>query len=132
MEVFPNSWGTGTIVIGVLAAMSCPWILLGNMEAFFGFIAYYSAFFGPILGVMLADFWYVRKKHYDLEALYVPGPEGRYWSRGGFNLAGMLSFTISGMIAMLWFLPASWLVGLPLGFVLYVTLFPLFASKEAE
>jgi NCS1 family nucleobase:cation symporter-1 len=126
MEVFKVSWGTGVVVSGLLAAASCPWFILGNMELYFNFIAYYSSFFGSILGVMLADYWIVRKKRYDIEALYDTRAGGRYWFTGGFNLAGIVSFYIPGLIAMLWFLPASWLVGLPLGFVSYCLLSPLF------
>ncbi len=132
MEAFKISWGTGVVVAGVLASVSCPWFILGNKDAFFGFIGYYSAFFGPILGVMLADYWIVRKREYRLEALYAAEPGGPYWSRGGFNLAGVLSFVLSGMIAMIWFLPASWLVGMPLGFVSYCILFPKIESTIRE
>ena len=40
MEVFKVSWGTGVVISGLLAAASCPWIILGNMELYFNFIAY--------------------------------------------------------------------------------------------
>jgi NCS1 family nucleobase:cation symporter-1 len=119
MEVFKVSWGTGVMVTGLLAAASCPWFILGNMELYFAFIAYYASFFGPILGIMLADYWMVRKKEYEVDELYVVKPGNRYWFRSGFNLAGVFSLFIPGLIAMVWFLPASWLVGLPLGFLSY-------------
>ena len=41
--------GVGRAVTGVLGVLSCPWLLMANMQAFFGFILYYSALFGPIL-----------------------------------------------------------------------------------
>ncbi len=51
------SWGRGVILTSVLATLSFPWLLLADSTAFFGFILYYSALFGPILGVMLADYY---------------------------------------------------------------------------
>jgi hypothetical protein len=46
----------------VLGVLSCPWLLMANATAFFGFIFNYSALFGPLLGVMLADYFIVRKR----------------------------------------------------------------------
>jgi NCS1 family nucleobase:cation symporter-1 len=132
MERFKISWGTGVIVSAVLAVASCPWFILGNMEAYFSFIAYYASFFGPVLGVMLADYWVVQKRKYNLDALYVEGPEGPCWFTGGFNTAGMLSIFIPGVIAMIWFLPASWLVGLPLGFGSYCFLVASWSHPRSQ
>jgi NCS1 family nucleobase:cation symporter-1 len=130
MERFKMSWGAGVILSAVLAVASCPWFILGNMEAYFAFIAYYSSFFGPVLGVMLADYWVVRKQKYNLEDLYTEGPEGACWFTNGFNRAGLISIFVPAVITMLWFLPASWLVGLPLGFVSYSLLAPVLLPRK--
>jgi hypothetical protein len=37
---------------------------------------------------------------------------------------------VPGLITMIWFLPISWLIGLPTGFVLYVVLYPLLADRR--
>jgi NCS1 family nucleobase:cation symporter-1 len=116
------SWGRGALLTGALATLSFPWMLMGNAKAFFGFILYYSAFFGPVLGVMLADYFVIRKRQLHVERLYVADASSEYWYLGGFNVAGLLAVFVPGLITMIWCLPVSWLIGAPAGFVLYVAL----------
>lgn len=131
MDTFKIDWHHGVIITGVLGVLSCPWLLMANTEAFFGFILYYSAFFGPILGVMLADYFVVRKRKLDVDALYVAGRTSDYWYTGGFNIAAMIALFLPGTIAMVWFLPMSWLIGLPVSFVLYSILYPRMTPAAA-
>jgi NCS1 family nucleobase:cation symporter-1 len=58
---------------------------------------YYSMWLGPIAGVMVVDFWLVRKKEYILDELYNIGPQGKYWYSGGINWIGVGSF-LAGII----------------------------------
>ncbi len=122
MDTFKISWHKAVIVAGVLGILTCPWILLSNMQVFSGFILYYSALFGPVLGVMLADYYVVRKRQLVVEDLYATAPGSPHWYQGGFKLAALVAVAVPGVVTMLWFLPVSWLVGLPAGFVLYLLL----------
>ncbi len=126
MDAFKISWRQGVVVTGILGAVSFPWLLLANSDAFFGFILYYSAFFGPILGVMLADYFVIRKQKLDVDALYISGRDSKYWYLGGFNFAGLIAVFLPGFVTMIWFLPMAWMIGVPVAFALYVVLFPRF------
>lgn len=119
------SWGRGALLTGALATLSFPWMLMANAKAFFGFILYCSAFFGPVLGVMLADYFVIRKRRLHVERLYVADASSEYWYLGGFNVAGLLAVFVPGLITMIWCLPVSWLIGAPAGFVLYGALWRL-------
>jgi len=125
MEAFKLSWHKSVILTGVLGALSCPWLLLGNADAFFAFILYYSAFFGPILGVMLADYYLINRGRLDVKALYDSSDQSLYWFSGGLNWAGLIAVVVPAVVAMLFFLHVSWLVGLPAGFMLYLILYRL-------
>ena len=122
MDTFKIGWGRGVVITGVLGTISFPWLLMANANAFFGFILYYSALFGPILGVMLADYYFVRRRQLSVDRLYVADSTSDYWYRGGFNVAGLVSILIPGVVTMIWALPVSWLVGVPAGFILYLLL----------
>lgn len=124
MDSFGIGWRSAVVLTGVLGTLSAPWLLMANSQAFFGFILHYSALFGPILGVMLADYFVVRRQALAVESLYVAGEASDYWYRGGFNLAGLVAILVPGIVTMIWFLPISWLVGVPAGFVLYLALYP--------
>ena len=130
MESFKINWHQGVLLTGVLGAVSCPWLIMANMGAFSAFILYYSALFGPILGVMLADYFVIRRQYLDVQELYATGPGGRYWYQRGFNLAGLIAVLAPGLVTMIWFLPMSWLIGLPTGFLIYVALYPLLYSQR--
>jgi NCS1 family nucleobase:cation symporter-1 len=122
MDTFKIAWHQAVVVTGVLGILSCPWLLMANMQAFSGFILYYSALFGPILGVMLADYYVIRKRQLVVDDLYVTDATSKHWYQGGFNVAALVAVAIPSVITMIWFLPVSWLVGLPAGFVLYLLL----------
>ncbi len=122
MDSFKIPWHKAVVLTGVLGTLSCPWLLLANMQVFSGFILYYSALFGPILGVMLADYYVVRRQHLVVADLYVADATSKHWYQGGFKVAALVAVAIPSAITMIWFLPVSWLIGLPAGFVLYLLL----------
>jgi len=130
MDMFKISWGRAVLATGVLGALSFPWLLLSKSEVFFGFILYYSAFFGPILGVMLADYYVIRRRTLDVQAHYETGVGAAFWYRSGFNIAGLVAVFLPGIVAMIWFLPVAWTIGLPLGFIIYVSLFGRLHSES--
>lgn len=130
MDAFRIRWGMAVVFTGVLGVVASPWLIMANMESFFGFIIYYSAVFGPILGVMIADYFVVRKRELKVGALYDKSDTSEYWFMGGFNAAGLVSIAAASTVAIAWFLEMSWLVGLPLGFILYVGLYPIFAGPR--
>jgi len=122
MDAFKIRWHQAVILTGVLGVLSFPWLFMANSEAFLSFILHYSALFGPILGVMLADYFVVRRRVLVLEELYVTESSSPYWYRGGFNVAGLVAVVVPGVVTMIWFLPMSWLLGVPVGFALYLLL----------
>jgi len=129
MDAFNMRWSTAVVLTGVLGALSFPWLILGNMETFFNFILYYSSLFGPILGVMLADYFVIRRRELNVAALYVNDASSPHWYAGGFNIAGIVSIAVPGIITMIWFLPMSWMIGLPSAFVMYLVFYPLLSHK---
>lgn len=53
-----------------------PWIIIANASTFLNFMSAYAVFMAPIAGIMLTDYWFVKKRAIDVPALY--DPEGRY------------------------------------------------------
>jgi NCS1 family nucleobase:cation symporter-1 len=131
MDAFKIRWHTAVVLTGVLGVVSAPWLILSNFDAFLSFILHYSALFGPILGVMLADYFVLRRGELHVDDLYVDGPQSRYWYSGGLNLAGLTAVIVPGVITMIWFLPMSWLIGVPAGFVIYLALHPMLQPRAA-
>ncbi|MCM3715729.1 NCS1 family transporter [Alkalihalobacillus oceani] len=109
MEVFNLKWSTSVIIVGILSIITFPWLLISS-TAFNTFIAFYSAFLGPLLGILLADFYLVRKQKLNIDELYSDNVK--------YNLLGLGSLVIGGIIGII-FLEISWMVALPVGGFLY-------------
>jgi len=120
-EVFGLDWRRGVLLTGVLASLTFPWVLLESGSNFVTFINYYTAFFGPLLGCMLAQRW-LEEGEPCIEELYEPGPASRYWYTAGMNPAAIATTLLVSPAIMRWFLDISWLAGLPLGVATYLCL----------
>ncbi|MEV6212716.1 cytosine permease, partial [Kitasatospora sp. NPDC051914] len=49
-------------------------------------------------GILIADYWIVRRTSLDLADLY--RPHGRYWYTGGWNWRALLAFLVGGLLAV--------------------------------
>ncbi|KAH7021200.1 NCS1 nucleoside transporter [Microdochium trichocladiopsis] len=62
----------------------CPWIIVSSAKAFLNFMSAYAIFMAPLAGIILCDYWIVKKRKYDVPALY--DPEGIYkFNKWGTN-----------------------------------------------
>jgi NCS1 family nucleobase:cation symporter-1 len=92
-NAFPRfiRFSTGGLITGILGILIQPWRLLADPSGYiFNWLLGYSGGLGSIAGVLIADYWIVRRKRLALEDLYLP--DGRYgrwnWSGIGATLAG--------------------------------------------
>ena len=88
-NAFPRwiSFRTGGLLTGLIGIAIQPWRLLESGEHYIGWLIAYSGGMGTIAGVLIADYWLVRRRRLALEDLYLP--EGAYGYRGGWNPAAV-------------------------------------------
>lgn len=122
------SWRQGVALTCVLSIATFPWMLFTN-SLWGTFISLYSVFLGPIVGVMLADYWIVRKRDTDVPQLYDKTESSKFWFFKGFSIAGIASIIIGTVVAIP-VLDLSWMVSLPVGFVSYVVLTKLDINRR--
>ena len=71
------SFKTGGLITGILGILMLPWKLLASADAYiFNWLIGYSALLGPIAGIMVVDYWLLRKTELDVPDLY--RTTGRY------------------------------------------------------
>jgi NCS1 family nucleobase:cation symporter-1 len=76
------SFRTGGLITGIMGIVMMPWKLLASAGSYiFTWLIGCSALLGPIAGIMVADYWWVRRTVLDVPDLY--RPNGRY---AGTNL----------------------------------------------
>ena len=71
------SFKTGGLITGVAGIVMLPWRVLASAGNYiFTWLIGYSALLGPIAGIMIVDYWLIRKRELDVADLY--RPHGRY------------------------------------------------------
>jgi NCS1 family nucleobase:cation symporter-1 len=132
------SFRMGGYITGVLGVLMMPWKLLSNPESYiFDWLGGYSALLGPIAGVLIADYFVIRRTKLDLVALYKSDGEYRYTN--GFSLLAIAAIVLGALPSLPGFLvhvkrlnpesvPAvlvnlfnySWFIGFAVAFVIYL------------
>ena len=95
------------IITGLLALCAFPWLLIQESSAagLNMFILIYSAFLGPVISILLVDYYILRKQKVDVADLY--NEEGPY---AGFNKAGLIAMLIGAAAAFVE-VELAWIVG---------------------
>jgi NCS1 family nucleobase:cation symporter-1 len=86
-NAFPKAinFRTGGLITGILGIVIMPWKLLADPSGYiFSWLVGYSGGLGSIAGVLIADYWIVRRRELALEDLYFS--HGRY---GTWNVAAI-------------------------------------------
>ncbi|MDD3445214.1 MAG: NCS1 family nucleobase:cation symporter-1 [Zavarzinia sp.] len=87
------SYRIGGYITAAIAIVSMPWELLAGTNGYiFVWLIGYGALLGPIVGIMIADYWIVRRARLNVVDLY--REEGDYSYRNGWNPAAFGAFAI--------------------------------------
>lgn len=120
---------SGVALAGVVGTLCFPWAILNNL---FVFLGYYGAFLSAIGGIMVADYYVIRRRRLNVPDLF--NPTGQYRYAGGFNIAGLLAWALAGAMAA-WWSNYAFVIGFPAGFAIYLVLMKglvLKAHPQAE
>ena len=132
------SYVTGGLITAVIGVAMMPWKIMQSMGGYiFTWLIGYSGLMGAIAGVMICDYWVIRKQKLDLAGLF--DPKGPYSFSNGFNWRAIASLVIAVAPVVPGFLRAAstpggqvanpgmfdtlytyaWFVTFGIGFVLY-------------
>ena len=113
----------GGLITGIIGIIIAPWWLLNEIS---GFLIFVSGLLGPVLGILITDYFLIRKKRIELAELYKEN--GIYsYKKTGFNspaiialLAGVFLALIGYWIPSLNFLYSlSWFTGFFISSIIY-------------
>lgn len=139
------SFKRGAMITAVIGILMLPWKLYNDAAAYiFTWLIGYGALLGPVAGIMIADYFVIRKTNLDVEALYRRG--GAYEYRSGINWIAMAALVIGvapsvpGFLAALGVMRVSpalaalynwaWFVGFALAAAVHVGGMRLWRSGE--
>jgi NCS1 family nucleobase:cation symporter-1 len=90
---------TGGLITGFLGLAMCPWKLLATPDAYiFGWLVGYSGLLGPIAGIMVADYFLIRKTELEVNSLY--HARGAYQYTKGINPRAIAALVLGVFIAL--------------------------------
>ena len=112
------SFRTGGLITGVLGIAMMPWKLMTDFSSYiFGWLVGYSGLLGPIAGIMIFDYFLVRKRSLNVADMYRRG--GEYEYSNGVNYRAMIALGIGIAVALSglaiaelrWLYDYAWFVG---------------------
>lgn len=110
------SYPMAIAIAGVVGTLVMPWLILDNL---FTFLSYYGAVLSAVGGIMVADYYVLRKRRVNVPDLYES--DGQFRFANGFNPAGLIAWAVAGVLALL-LLEYAYLVGFSAAFVIYLVL----------
>jgi NCS1 family nucleobase:cation symporter-1 len=134
------SFRTGGLITGFLGLAMMPWKLMATFGNYiFGWLVGYSGLLGPVAGIMVADYFFIRGKRLDVNSLYYRG--GPYEYSGGINPRAIVALVAGVFIALIglfvsslrWLYDYAWFVGFGMAALVYLALMwklaPVSSSK---
>jgi nucleobase:cation symporter-1, NCS1 family len=123
------SFRTGGLITGVVGILMMPWKLLSDFSSYiFGWLVGCSAFLGPIAGIMICDYYLVRRRRLVVDDLYRRSGAYEFWR--GFNPVAIVALATGIAIALIglavpavrWLYDYAWFVGFAVSGGLYFLL----------
>lgn len=127
------SWRAGGMIAAVGSVLITPWNLYNNPEVIHYTLEVLGAFIGPLFGVLICDYYLVRKQKVIVDDLFTMSEQGTYYYTKGYHPAAIVATAVAAAIAVFPVLANSlpgmhtaaqysWFIGCGVGFVLYYLL----------
>lgn len=133
------SFKTGGVATAVLGFLIMPWKLIASSSGYiFVWLIGYSALLGPVTGIMMADYWVLRKRKLDVDGMFSAKSAGPYFYTNGYNVVALAAFAAGALPSVPGFLAAAgvlssvpavfatvydyaWFMGFGIAWVTYLT-----------
>lgn len=98
LNTFPKfSYKSIALVIGVICIVGA--VYSGILARFLAFVGLIGSLFLPIFAIMIADFFVVQKRKYNIDAIIYPHKDNQYQYTNGFNLRAVVVFVVAASFA---------------------------------
>ncbi|SJM56874.1 Hydantoin permease [Gulosibacter sp. 10] len=128
-NLFPRhlNFRKSAIISAVIGVLILPWNMYDSPVVVGIFLNGLGALLGPLFGIIMIDYWLIKKQRINVLDLYVDAPSGDYYYRNGFNPRAVAALVISGALALtITFVPLfqvvssfSWFIAAALGALTY-------------
>jgi len=90
----------GGLITSILSVLVCPWLFVANPQAITLFVSIFGSVLGPMFGIIVADYYLVKREHVIVTELYTLSPNGSYHYDGGWNRQAVIALAGSGVLSI--------------------------------
>ncbi|MAY72870.1 MAG: allantoin permease [Halomonas sp.] len=120
----------GFITAAIAFFIGALWVAFISQVGIAAFVDTLGAILAPLYGIIVADYYLVRKQQLNLQDLFSAEPGSSYYFNGGWNRKAMIAFAVASVfsVASVWVPVLSqlhgyaWLLGALMGAVLHYLL----------
>jgi NCS1 family nucleobase:cation symporter-1 len=128
------SWRMGGMIAAVGSFLVTPWNWYNNTDAIFWTLGILGALIGPLFGILIADYYLIRRQRIIVDDLFTLSEEGAYHYAKGYNPAAIKALLIAGFFSLSsvivpklagggdWIPKYSWFIGCGVGLAAYYVL----------
>jgi NCS1 family nucleobase:cation symporter-1 len=121
------SWRAGGMIAAVASIFITPWNLFNSPAVIHYTLDILGSFIGPLFGILIVDYYLVKRQRIVLHDMFSMSPAGQYWYENGVNRTAVYALAPAALIAILCVIvPAlhgfanfSWFIGVALGAIFY-------------
>jgi NCS1 family nucleobase:cation symporter-1 len=133
------SFRTGGLITGFLGLAMMPWKLMSSFGSYiFGWLIGYSALLGPIAGIMITDYFLIRRTRLDVDSLY--RRDGAYEYSRGIHPSAIVALVMGAFFALIGLVTPSlrplydyaWFIGFFVASAVYLLSFRLSAARKSD
>jgi NCS1 family nucleobase:cation symporter-1 len=93
------SYRTGGMITGLLGLAIQPWKLMATPDKYIGWLVAYSGLLGPVAGIMVTDYFFIRKTRLSVNSLY--HRDGIYHYSKGINPRAVVALVAGVFVAII-------------------------------
>ena len=90
----------GLITAGFGFVIGGMWVAVITQMGLFPFVNTLGAILAPVFGIMIVDYYIIKREKLDVDALFDDSAKAKYHYNGGFNHKAILAWILSGYIAV--------------------------------
>ena len=122
---------SSSYIIGILSSIiGIFWLTILSQIGILSFIDTFGCFFGPIFGVMIIDYYFIKEKNLSNKDIYSIDPTSLYYYSKGWHLKGVYSVIVGFIFSastiwnlnMMYLQSYSWIVGGLVAMLIYYLL----------
>lgn len=103
-NLFPNNISFkrgGLLTAGIAFPIGALWLSVISQVGIVGFVNIIGAIIAPFFGILVADYFLIRKQKLDVQALFDDTSSGNYYYQNGWNLRGVISFALASIVSII-------------------------------